>query len=461
MMKGKINGIRVWSKSRWTAYRTIIMLAAPITFQNLASSSLGMLNTVMLGKSGDAVIASVGLVNQYFFNIMLIMSGISSGCGVFVSQFFGQKNHENIRKTLAVSFISNLVIAVPFSVISFFIPEAIMGIFSKDPELISTGSTYMRIIMFSVLPLCISGVLAAALRSLHETKLPMIASVSALLCNTLLNFVLIFGAFQIPAMGFRGAAYATLISRIFECVLLLLAFRKHIRQYFTAGFSLFAVKLDAAFIKPFLTTTVHMTLNDWLYGLATTVYMIAYAHAGIEALTALQVAGTIQNMTFVLIGGYSAAVSITIGRQVGANQLEEAYRDGFRYLKLAVVLGILCGGTIAAISPLVTKLFDLSDRAYELVIKILVVYAAFMFVRFFNYISLTGVFRGSCDTRWVMFLELTTVWVIAVPMAFLGAYVFKLEIHYMLLLVMLEEVVKAAFVIPRMKSRKWLRPIQL
>ncbi len=460
-MKNKMRSAADYVKGKWAMYSAILILAAPITLQNLASSSLGMVNTLMLGKAGDSVIAAVGLVNQYFFNFTLIMAGISSGCGVFISQFFGQENYKNIRKTLTLSVICNLIIAVPFSIISFFIPDSVMQIFTKEPELINIGSTYMRIILFSVLPLCISWVLAAALRSLHETKLPMIAGISALVCNTLLNFVLIFGAFGFPALGYMGAAYSTLISRVIECVILVIAFRKYISRYFSINMKFFMIKIDGAFAKLFLSTTLHMTLNDWLYGLATTVYMIAYAHAGVEALTALQVAGTIQNMTFVLIGGYSAAVSITIGKQVGANKLEEAYRDGFRYLKMAFALGIFCGGIVAAISPLAAGLFDLSEKSYSLVLKILAVYAIFMCIRFFNYISLAGVFRGSCDTRWVMFLELTTVWVIAVPLAFLGAYVFKLEIHYMLLLVMIEEVVKAAFIIPRMKSRKWLKPIQL
>ena len=116
---------------------SIITLVIPITLQSLISSSLNMVDNLMIGSLGESSIASVGMVNQYFFVFMLALSGINAGAGIFMSQFWGKKKISNIRKMLGLDLVLSIIISILFFIPAFIFPETIMRIFVKDLEVIN------------------------------------------------------------------------------------------------------------------------------------------------------------------------------------------------------------------------------------------------------------------------------------------------------------------------------------
>ncbi len=442
-------------------YKKIGILAAPIVLQSMTSSSLGLIDMLMLNRTGAETIAAVGLVNQYMVNIFLILAGIASGCGVFVAQFYGQENTRLIQRTIVVAGVISLAFAVPFTLVSFIFSDKVMALFTKNGTLIEIGGIYLKIVIFSVIGSSIVQIIASTLRSLHMTKMPMIAGVISLLMNTLLNYVLIFGKFGFPELGFKGAAIATLCSRIIELVVLLIVFAKAYSTISSEPLRIKRAYFEPRFLKRFARSTAHMTINDWLYGFAMTVCTRAYAGAGVKALTAIEIANNIQNMTFLFIGGISAAISITIGRQIGRGEVEAVEIDGGKYLRMSFGVGIAAGVLLQLVSPFVKDYFDIGPLAKEYVNHLLIVYSLVMCIRFYNYAALSGVFRGGNDTRWVMLLELSTVWLIAVPMAYIGVYLLHLEIYWVVALVMSEELIKALLVRHRKTSGRWVHLLDL
>lgn len=438
-------------------YKTLLSLALPIALQNLISSSLNMVDTMMIGKLGDTEIAAVGLANQYFFFFILIMFGINSGSSIFIAQFWGKRDVKNIRRILGINLLTGGIIAVIFSILAFFYPQYILKFFIKDKDVIFLGSKYLRIVCLSYILNCISFAFGTASRSTGHAKLPMYASIIALICNTLLNYLFIFGNFYFPKMGVQGAALATLISRIIEITIILYAVYK--QKGVLAAQINELLDLNFNFIGKFFKTTTPVILNEALWSLGMVMYSVAYAKIGKSEVAAVQVANTIQNVFMVISMGLANACAVMIGNKIGEKKEEIGILYAKRFSFLAPLSGVIMGFFLFLSSPLILSFFSLSDKASYETRKIILIMSIFMAIKMFNATMIVGILRSGGDTKFSLFLEVGTVWGVGVPLAFLGALVLKLPVYWVVFLVFLEEIVKAAIGIPRIVSKKWIRNI--
>ena len=187
-------------------YRRLFIIALPIVIQNLITSSLNMLDTMMIGKVGELELASVGIANQYYFLYSLLANSIPIGSGVLIAQLWGKKDTLNIKRTLSRSLFYNIILTLGFMILGLSLPGKIMSIFSNDPAVINIGIDYLKIVVISYLFTSITFTFASGLRSIGNTKLPMWGSFIGLIVNGVLNAILIFGLFGAPKMGIKGAA---------------------------------------------------------------------------------------------------------------------------------------------------------------------------------------------------------------------------------------------------------------
>jgi putative MATE family efflux protein len=435
-------------------YRTMISLALPIIIQNLISSCLNMVDTLMIGKLGETEIAAVGLANQYYFFYALVIFGIASSSGIFIAQFYGKGDLKSIHRVLGIGLIIGCSIAVIFTVLTLLNPDGIMRIFTGEPDVIAVGKEYLAIVAFTFLLFCINAIHASALRSTRQPRLPMLTSIAALAANTMLNYILIFGHLGFKPMGVRGAAIATLISRIIELTLTLTIV--YYRKNMLAAQLRDLTDIPMELIKRFIKSAVHIVLNDGLWGLAVMVCTIAYARMGKQAMAAIQISNTVQNVFFVIIGGLASACAIMIGNKIGEGNEEKAFNYAVRSLKLALILGFIHGTVLFLIAPLVPKWFNITPDTYSITVNVIRVLGIVIFVKFFNFVMSIGVLRSGGDTKFIMLLELATIWLIAVPTAFVGALILRLPVHCVVLLVTLEEFIKIFIEVPRILSKKWL-----
>ncbi len=203
-------------------YKRLFILAIPIVLQNLITSSLNMLDTMMIGSLGEVQLAAVGVANQFYFLYSLLVMGIGAGCSILIAQLWGKEDTENVKKVLQLGLAAGIVFAAIFTVIGFFGSESIIKIFNPDPDVIRFGSEYLRVSIFSYLATAISFVFAGALRSIGNTALPMWGSLIGLIINGVFNALLIFGLLGFPALGVVGAAIATLMARLVECFIIII-----------------------------------------------------------------------------------------------------------------------------------------------------------------------------------------------------------------------------------------------
>lgn len=436
-------------------YRAMIAIALPITLQNLITSSVNMLDTLMITSLGQESLAAVGLANQVFFFYGVTIFGIATGSSIFIAQFWGREDITNIRKILGVSLSIGSIIGVIFTLAALFIPEQIMRIFSNDREVIRLGVEYLRIVAFTYMMTGFSFSYAVASRSIGQAKMPMIVSIVSFVTNGLFNYLLIFGKLGFPELGIKGAAYGTLIARIVELALILYS-------VYSGGGPLAAnikemTDWNKNFIKRYLKTAYPVILNEALWALGTVLYSIAYAKIGTEAAASVQILNTVQNLFMVMTRGLGNACTVMVGNKIGAGEDELAIEYANKYLIISAMLGLSLGIMLFFTSDLILKIFrNLTPELYDTSKKLLTVLALFFFIKAFNGTMIVGVLRGGGDTKFSMLLEMGAVWLVGVPLAFLGALVFKLPVYYVTALVYVEEVVKAIVGIPRIISKKWV-----
>ena len=438
-------------------YKSILTIALPIAMQNLISNSLNMVDTMMIGKLGVTEIAAVGLANQYFFFFALILFGINSGAGIFIAQFWGQKDVLNIRRMLGLALITGMSIAMIFTIGGFFMPERILRLFLKNSDVIKLGSDYLRIVCFSYILNTISFAFAFACRCIGKARVPMYVSMIALLSNTFLNYLLIFGNFGFPQMGVKGAAIATVIARAIELILILGIIYN---EKGVLAASVHELKdLSINFIKKYLKTATPVILNEGFWALGMVMYSVAYARIGKAELASAQIANTIQGIFLVLSMGIANASGIMIGNKIGAKEEKLGITYAKRFCKIGPVLGLIMGIGLLLASPLILSIFNLSTKAYNDTRGILIVMAIYMAIKVFNTTMIVGILRSGGDTKFALFLEVGTVWLVGVPLAFLGALVWNLPIYYVVAVVSLEEIVKMAIGVPRIISKKWMKNV--
>jgi putative MATE family efflux protein len=434
--------------------RDLVRLALPIAIQNLIMSSLNMAGVLMIGQLGDAPLAAIGLANQIFFLLQLVLFGIYSGSAMFTAQFWGKGDIPNIRKVLSLALLLGLSAATVFFGFASLAPEFLLGVYSKDPQVIALGSEYLRIFGWSYLFAAVSFAFAIVLRSIGEVKLPMAVSTFALVVNTLLAYVLIFGKLGLPALEVRGAAIAGLLARGLELGLLvgIVYLRRMPIALRPADF----LSLNLGFVGRVFKPILPVILNETFWALGITAYNVVYARIGTDSIAAMNIVSTIDNLALVGIFGLSHATAIMVGNRIGAGEEKRAFQYAVRSLALAITLALLIGSQVLLWSPYILEMYKVSPVVILYARRVLIIESLLLWTRAANGLIVVGILRSGGDTRFSFFLDGVIIWLVGVPTAFLTAFVLGWPVYWVYLAIMSEELLKFIIGLWRTFSRKWI-----
>jgi putative MATE family efflux protein len=435
-------------------YQRLYKVALPITLQQFIMSSLNLVGVVMIGQLGAVPVAAVGLANQIFFLLNLILFGLYSGSAMFTAQLWGIRDIPNIRKVLGLALTLGLVVGTFFLIIAEAFPTWALSIYSTDEAVVALGSDYLRIIGISFILYAISFCYSAVLRSIGDVQTPLVVTLTALSMNTLLSYALIFGKLGLPSLGVHGAAIAVLVSRIVECsVLLLLTYHKGSPAAGRLG-ELFSYNL--AFAKRLLKPVLPVIVNETLWSMGTTAYSIVYARISTDAIAAMNIVGSIDQIALVLFSGIGQACAILVGNCIGAGDEEKAFRYAARSEVLGMLGAVGIGSLILAGSNSILSIYNVSPTVIEYAHRVLTILGLLLWLRASNLILFIGIFRSGGDTRFALVLDGLIIWVVGVPLAFAGAFLFHLPVYWVYLLVMSEEITKWLLGVYRFFSRRWI-----
>lgn len=438
-------------------YAVLLRLALPIATQQLVMNALNAVDVLMIGQLGETAVAAVGLANQVFFLLTLFLFGAGSGSAVFSAQFWGRGDVTNLRRVLGIGVRLALAGGTLFTLVATLAPQWVLGLYTRDAAVVAAGSGYLRTVGLCYIPTSITMIYGLILRSTRHVKLPVTISVSALTFKTILAYVLVFGKFGAPALGIMGAAIATVIARFLECAALLaLSYRFHLPV---------AARLDElglpdrTFLTTFARTTLPVVLGEILWSFGITTYNAVYARISTESIAAVNIASTIEGIALVPFMGLGSACAILLGNCIGAGEEHDALVYARRFLVIAVVGALVVGLLIVGISDAVLTLYRISPEAQGYAHNVLLVIAGALWLKAANLIIIVGIMRGGGDTRFALFTDTGPLWLLGVPMAFLGAFVFRLPVHWVVLMVMTDEATKFLIGLRRVASSRWINNV--
>jgi len=435
--------------------RKAIAITVPITLQALLNTSLNLVDTVMIGSLGQSSIAAVGLANKVFFVFTLLLFGIISGSSILTAQYFGKRDIKNIRRVLGMSLGIGLIGSFIFVIPSLICPSIVMSIFTPNENIIKIGASYLAIAAISYPLTAITNVYVALLRGINQVKTPVVITMFAIVIKIILNYALIFGHFGMPALGVQGEAIATLIARTIECTCIVLT------VYYQKGPAAAKFKelisFNKKFVKLYFTTVSPVIVNEFMWGLGVTMYSLVYGRMGDGAVAAITITQTVEQIMTVIFQGISAATAVILGNELGAKKLEEAEI----HAKYFIILQFICALMMALIcfvirNPIIT-LFNVTDIVGTDISRCLIVFIIYLPFKIFNWVNIVGILRSGGDTKVALMLDISGVWLVGIPFAYLGGMILGLPIYYVYAMVGFEEVYKFILGFRRYKKKVWLK----
>lgn len=438
----------------WVRLWTLVL---PIMGQNFIQSSLGAVDVFMVGQLNETAVAGLGLADQLFFLLILFLFGVGSGAAIFSAQAWGKQDLPQIHSVMGMSLVLAFVGAVFFAIISLVFPEQIIGLYTPDTAVIAVSASYLRVVGWSYVATAASVVFGSVLRSIEEVRLPLVVSFFSLGLNSVFNYLLIFGKFGFPELGVEGAAIATAGARWAECLILVgLIYRW--RLPVAASLRQMAA-VTRPFAKLFLLTTLPVIATEIAWSVGQTLYNGFYARIGTESIAAINIAVTIERLAFIVFIAMGSAASVMIGNRLGAGEKDRAMLYAKRFLILQFGLACLLGLFLLSVSGWVPGLYNISAEAASYTTAVLRVMSAAVLIKSANLMAFIGIIRPGGDTRVGLLMDIGPLWLLGVPLAYVGTFILGYSVVWVYALSVVEEVAKLGFALWRIASRRWMKAV--
>ena len=444
-------------------YRSTLMLMLPMILQNLVTNFMQLADTFMVGALGETELAAVSMANSVFFVLSLLIFGIQSGTGVLVAQYYGRGNKEAINRVMGMGYYVSLTLTLLVALFAWLFPMQMMRLITNNTDLHAPGAEYARLAGFSYVFMAISGIYISVQRSMSNPRLGAIVLTISGALNVFLNYVFIFGKFGAPAMGCAGAAFATLISRVFEAAVIIIYASRS--KALPLRMSLL-LKPGAIIAKDFFKFSMPVILNEGLWSVGTAIFSVIMGHmaGSTPIIAAYTVAGNIDRMAAVGLFASGNAAAVIIGREIGCGEEKEVYGKGIALNFVCFVIGLVSMGILLIIratllDDFLFPLVNISAQGAEIARFMLLATAIVMPLRATNLCNVCGVFRGGGDVRRALFCDVFPLYCICIPAAALCGLVFNLGIYAVYICIVLDEFLKIFLCFPRLFSGKWINNV--
>ena len=445
-----------------TFWKNTMRIALPVAIQNLLFSSFTLVDTIFVSRLGDVSLSAVGMASQWSFLMSLVMFGICSGTGVFVSQYWGIKDEKNIHKTMGIAISIALILSTAFFLFTFCFPKVVISIFNRNADVLREGSRYIKTVCFVYPAMALSDVLSIVLKSTERAKLPMYTSVVTTALNIFLDYCMIFGKFGFKAMGVRGAALATVISSWVGVAFIILV--SGVEKNILAARAKNVFYFNMNDLKVFFAKALPVILNESLWGLGTFVFNVIWANMGYEYYASVTILKTFENMSFVFFAGFCSASSVMIGKSIGQGNIKNGIEDSKRFLIIVPSVSLIVGIVAIIFRAQIVNLFDMGNNISELTLNtakmLILIYSVDIPFRMLGFTFIVGIFRSGGDTFSAAKFDLGALWLSAIPATLIAAYLLKLPfLACYAIMFAFEDIIKLIFSAVHYKKLKWLKPV--
>ncbi|MGF6906718.1 MATE family efflux transporter [Fusobacterium sp. PH5-44] len=446
------------SKRQSEFYKTFLIVGIPLMIQQFVSSSLNFIDNLMIGRLGTNYIAAVGFANNVYRIYDLCLFGIYSGMGIFIAQYYGKRDFKIIKQIFGMMVRVGFLIGLLFSTGAYMFAENILSVYTRDPEVLKIGVSYLRRAVFCYNFYSLSFAIGFTFRAMGQTKVPMIASATGVIINTIFNYFLIYGNGGFPKLEEKGAATATIIARIVELTMFILIVS--IKDYNLKGKLKEYLNISSELIKEIIKRTIPVFFTELLWILGTIGLTVAYARLGTKSSAAIQISEVVNALAAIVFMGISNAAAVIIGHTIGQGNIKKVKEYSKKILKVAIIMAMISVVTIQSSAHLIVKLYGLPDDVAALALQAMRIFGFVVFFKMINWSILIGLFRAGGDTKIAFLADTVPLWCFAVPIAFLGTYL-KLPLYQVVILAEFSEVIKLGIGIFRYKSMKWIKDVTI
>lgn len=446
-------------------YAQVIAIVVPIIIQNTVSNVVSLLDNVMVGRVGTLQMSAVAIVNQLLFIFNLCIFGGLAGAGIFATQYAGAKDDAGVRHCFRIKWMIAVVMLLLAMIIFIAAPEPLISIYlAEDTDAAAAESTlqysmdYLMVMLWGLLPFAVSQIYASTLREVGETKLPMVASIAAILVNFVFNYLLIFGKFGFPKMGVTGAAVATVLSRYVEMAIIVIY--THVRREcfpFIHG-AYRSLHVPRELLGNVVKRGMPLLVNEFFWSTGMAVLLQCYSMRGLDVVAACNIASTVSNLFKVVFLSMGNAVAIMVGQALGAEEIEKAKEIAWQLMALAVVVDIVMGVLLACAAPFIPHIYNTEAHVREIATQLILIVALMMPVYSMAHCCYFTLRSGGRSIITFLF-DSGYTWGICIPVAFVVAYLTALPITPMYFIVQGLEMVKVGIGLVLMKKGIWARNI--
>ncbi|MBR4881255.1 MAG: MATE family efflux transporter [Clostridia bacterium] len=448
-------------------YSHVIKILIPIIIQQTVTNVVSLLDNVMVGRVGTLEMSAVAIVNQLLFIFYICIFGGISGAGIFSAQFAGARDHEGVRNCFRFkTYIAFTMFVIALAVFLIFPEQLISMYLAEGTDAAEAAATmgfardYLLVMLIGILPFALSQVYGSTLRETGETKLPMIASVAAILVNLVLNYILIFGNKGLPflplePMGVVGAATATVISRYAELLIILLSVHRKKEKYPFVDRLWESLKIPRSLTLDIFKKGTPLLANEFLWSLGVAMLLQCYSVRGLDVVAAANITQTVANLFNVVFLSIGTAVAIMIGQLLGAGKLDEAKLSVWRLLSLTVISCIVMGGLMILVAPFIPHIYNTTETVRHTATELLDVVAVAMPFMGFSH-SCYFTIRSGGKTVITLIFDCAFMWFGSFATAFLLAHYTSLPIIPLYAIVQGLEIIKCIIGFVLVKKGVWV-----
>lgn len=441
-------------------YRTFVILTLSLALQNLLTYSVNLADNIMLGRFSQDALSGASLCNQLQFFLQMLVQGVGEGVVVLGARYWGKKDLKPIPDIIGAGLRFGVSIAAVLFVLAVLFPTQIIRLMTNDPVIMEQAVQYLQIICFTYVIFALTNMLTASLRSIGIVKIGYIISASTLCINICLNYVLIYGHFGAPALGVRGAAIATLVSRTVELLIVIwfLKFREH-TLHLNWRKLLF---IDTSYIRDYIHVSLPMLVTQTMWGASSIIQTAILGN--MENAAMVVPANSISVLVFQILSvvGYGAAsaAAIMTGRTLGEGHKERIDQTAFTFQIMFCIIGVFTGLIILLSRGPVLQIYNtLSPEAAELTRQFITVLAITSVGTCYQMAADCGILRAGGDTKFAMWNNIVFVWLICLPCAALSAFVFHFSPVVVFFCLKMEQLGKCPVIFLRVRSKKWIKQI--
>lgn len=443
-------------------YKTLLFIAAPIMIQNGITNFVGLLDNIMVGRIGTEQMSGVAIVNQLIFVYNICIFGGISGAGIFTAQFYGSKDFKGVRDTFRFKLITGFVLSTAALLIFGFFSDFLISMYLKGDagsgDILLTkqyAKQYILIMMAEIIPFAVAQIYTGTLRETDRAVLPMKAGIIAVVINFVFNYILIFGKLGFPALGVRGAAIATLLSRIAEMLFIIINVHTKKDEYEFMRGVYKTLKIPLKLAGDIFKKGLPLLANELLWALGTAVMVQCYSVRGLDVVAGLNISTTVSNLFNIVFISLGSATAIIVGQRLGAGKLKEAKDTAFKLLFCSVSVCFVIAVMLWSVSGIIPKIYNTSDDIRNTA-KYLIRVSALVMPLFSASNCCYFAIRSGGKTFITFLFDCVFVWTVNIPLAYILANYTSVNVVLVYAICQGVEIIKCIIGFIMLKTGIWL-----